>query len=152
VYATGIYLGSGLSFLLGGIAVRYAATQEIWTLPLVGAMHSWQLIFFIVGLPGLLLVPLLLTVQEPRAGRAREGAAARSDAARVHIHREAPAGILAAQHRIRIVSACLLFVCCVDPGILPAAFSLGLRDDRHRLRLDRCGVWLPGDCRRGVDR
>ena len=76
VYAMGIYLGSGLSFLLGGIAVRYAATQETWTLPLVGAMRPWQLIFFIVGLPGLLLVPLLLTVREPRAGRAQAGAAA----------------------------------------------------------------------------
>jgi MFS family permease len=58
VYSMGIYIGSGLSFLLGGIAVRYATTQEMWTLPIVGAMRPWQLIFFIVGLPGLLLVPL----------------------------------------------------------------------------------------------
>jgi len=76
VYSMGIYIGSGLSFLLGGIAVRYAATQEMWTLPIVGAIRPWQLIFFIVGLPGLLLVPLLFTVREPEARRATAGAAA----------------------------------------------------------------------------
>ena len=76
VYSMGIYIGSGLSFLMGGIAVRYAATQEMWTLPIVGAMRPWQLIFFLVGLPGLLLVPLLFTVREPEARRARAGAAA----------------------------------------------------------------------------
>jgi MFS family permease len=75
VYSMGIYIGSGLSFLLGGIAVRYAATQETWTLPLVGTMHPWQLIFIIVGLPGLLLAPLLLTVREPEARLARAGVA-----------------------------------------------------------------------------
>jgi MFS family permease len=69
VYSMGIYIGSGLSFLLGGIAVRYAAKQETWTLPLVGATRPWQLIFFLVGLPGLLLVPLLLTIREPEARR-----------------------------------------------------------------------------------
>ncbi len=76
VYAMGIYIGSGLSFLLGGVAVRYAATQEMWTLPIVGVMRPWQLIFFIVGLPGLLLAPLLFTIREPEAGRVRAGAAA----------------------------------------------------------------------------
>jgi MFS family permease len=76
VYAMGIYIGSGLSFLLGGIAVRYATTQEMWTLPIVGVMRPWQLIFFIVGLPGLLLVPLLFTIREPGTSRARAGAAA----------------------------------------------------------------------------
>jgi MFS family permease len=76
VYAMGIYIGSGLSFLLGGIAVRYAATQEMWTLPFVGVMRPWQLIFFIVGLPGLLLAPLLFTVREPETGRVRARAAA----------------------------------------------------------------------------
>lgn len=70
VYSMGIYIGSGMSFLLGGIAVRYAAKQEMWALPLVGATRPWQLIFFLVGLPGLLLVPLLLTIREPEARRA----------------------------------------------------------------------------------
>jgi MFS family permease len=75
VYSMGIYIGSGLSFLLGGIAVRYAAKQEMWTLPLIGATRPWQLIFFLVGLPGLLLAPLLFTIREPEVRRATARAA-----------------------------------------------------------------------------
>ena len=69
VYSMGIYVGSGLSFLLGGLVVRYASTQAMWTLPLVGAIHPWQLIFFVVGLPGIALAPLLYTEREPAAQR-----------------------------------------------------------------------------------
>lgn len=65
VYSMGIYIGSGLSYLLGGLVVRYASARAMWSLPLVGEIRPWQLIFFVVGLPGFLLVPLLLTVREP---------------------------------------------------------------------------------------
>ena len=71
VYSMGIYVGSGLSFLLGGLAVRYASAQEMWNFPLVGRIHPWQLIFLVVGIPGIVLAPLLLTVREPAAKRAR---------------------------------------------------------------------------------
>jgi MFS family permease len=69
VYSMGIWIGSGLSYLVGGIVVRYASEREEWVLPLVGAIHPWQMIFFLVGLPGLLLVPLLFAVREPAARR-----------------------------------------------------------------------------------
>jgi len=71
VYAMGIYVGSGLSYLLGGLVVRFASTREMWTLPVVGAIHPWQLIFFAVGLPGIALAPLLMTVREPAERRAK---------------------------------------------------------------------------------
>ena len=71
VYSMGIYIGSGLSFLLGGLVVRYASTHANWTLPLVGVVRSWQLIFLALGLPGLAVVPLLFTVREPAERRAR---------------------------------------------------------------------------------
>jgi len=70
VYSMGIYVGSGLSFLVGGLVVRFASTKEMWTLPVAGAIHPWQLIFFAVGLPGLALAPLLWTVREPAVRRA----------------------------------------------------------------------------------
>jgi MFS family permease len=70
VYSMGIYVGSGLSFLLGGLVVRYASAQATWTLPLTGAIRPWQLIFFVVGLPGVALAPLLFTVREPAGHRA----------------------------------------------------------------------------------
>jgi len=65
VYSMGIYIGSGLSFLLGGIVVRFASAKQMWMLPLVGAVRPWQLIFLAVGLPGLVATLLLLTVNEP---------------------------------------------------------------------------------------
>ncbi len=75
VYATGIYVGLGFSYVLGGIVAGWAETQPPWNLPLVGSTQPWQLIFFIIGLPGILLVPLLFTIREPRARRARAAAA-----------------------------------------------------------------------------
>jgi MFS family permease len=72
VYSMGIYLGSGLAYLLGGLVVAYGSTQATWNLPLLGAVRPWQLIFLLVGLPGVALTPLLLTIREPAAhGAAR---------------------------------------------------------------------------------
>ncbi len=65
VYSMGIYLGSGLALLLGGFVAELAEKQRIWELPLVGEVYSWQMVFFMVGLPGLLIALLLLTVKEP---------------------------------------------------------------------------------------
>jgi MFS family permease len=65
VYSMGIYIGSGLAFLLGGAVVGYASGQDKWMLPLVGETRPWQVIFFIVGLPGVLLAALMFTIREP---------------------------------------------------------------------------------------
>jgi MFS family permease len=65
VYSMGIYIGSGLAFLLGGFIMQLAAGTDSTSLPWVGAVRSWQLVFLVVGLPGLLVSLLLLTVREP---------------------------------------------------------------------------------------
>jgi len=65
VYALGVYLGNGLALLLGGLSVHLAGVREVWTLPLVGTIFPWQMVFFIVGIPGLLVALLMLTVREP---------------------------------------------------------------------------------------
>jgi len=65
VYSMGIYIGSGLSFLLGGIVVRFASAKDLWMLPVVGGVRPWQVIFLAVGIPGMLATLLLLTVKEP---------------------------------------------------------------------------------------
>ena len=69
VYSMGIYVGSGMAFLLGGLVVAYASTQAMWTIPLLGAVHPWQIIFLLVGLPGIAVAPLLFTVHEPALQR-----------------------------------------------------------------------------------
>jgi MFS family permease len=70
VYSAGIYLGGGLAMVIGGLVIKLVSGPETWTLPIVGAVHPWQTVFLVVGLPGLLIALLFLTVREP----ARRGA------------------------------------------------------------------------------
>ena len=53
VYSMGIYIGSGLAFILGGFITLLVAGRESTVLPGFGPVRSWQLVFFVVGLPGL---------------------------------------------------------------------------------------------------
>ena len=71
VYSMAFYIGSGIAFLLGGLVVGFASVKSGWSLPVVGAVRPWQLIFFIVGLPGAVLALLLYTVREPTRKGAR---------------------------------------------------------------------------------
>jgi MFS family permease len=66
VYSMGIYIGSGLAFIIGGTVAGYAAKQDLWQLPVVGATRPWQVVFFMVGLPGVLLALLMFTIREPK--------------------------------------------------------------------------------------
>jgi MFS family permease len=65
VYNMGIYLGSGLSILIGA-ALRTMIGKENVILPLIGEVFSWQMIFFYIGFPGILLVFLVQTIKEPK--------------------------------------------------------------------------------------
>jgi len=65
VYATGIFLGSGLAYFIGGWIVGLVSAQEQWTIPIVGSIHPWQTVFLLVGAPGLLVAALMWTVREP---------------------------------------------------------------------------------------
>ena len=51
VFSMGIFFGSGLALILGGL--------------IVGAVGSWRITFLIVGLPGLLMALVALTIREP---------------------------------------------------------------------------------------
>ncbi|MEE2777353.1 MAG: MFS transporter [Acidobacteriota bacterium] len=66
VYSTGIYIGTGLALLMGGAVIVYAKTGTAWNLPIFGTIDPWQQVFVIVGLAGVLVVPLLYTFPEPR--------------------------------------------------------------------------------------
>jgi MFS family permease len=65
VYSTGIYIGAGLALIVGAQVVGVASGDDLYNLPIVGDTRPWQVVFFAVGLPGLLLTGLLLTVKEP---------------------------------------------------------------------------------------
>ena len=68
VYQTGLYIRSGLGLGIGGLVV------ERWDRAWSGAgapfgLHGWQVAFFVVGLPGLVLAPLVARLREPVRGR-----------------------------------------------------------------------------------
>ncbi|MBU3059561.1 spinster family MFS transporter [Pseudomonas indica] len=65
VYSMGVYLGSGIAFLLGGLVIRFASAQGDVVLPLLGEVRPWQLIFIVLGAAGVLFTLLLLAVREP---------------------------------------------------------------------------------------
>jgi MFS family permease len=64
-YSMGVFFGGGLAFILGGYVVQLTSGAGEVILPLVGSIRPWQLTFFIVGLPGLLIVLLMTTIREP---------------------------------------------------------------------------------------
>lgn len=69
VYSLGIFLGSGAAYFIGGWVVGLLSVGGFWTVPVIGAIHPWQSVFLAVGLPGLAVAALMLTIREPR----REG-------------------------------------------------------------------------------
>lgn len=66
VLMLGAPLGSGLAFIIGGLVADYAQSVGTVTLPILGTIRSWQLVFLITGLPGIpLALWVLATVREP---------------------------------------------------------------------------------------
>lgn len=91
VYSVGLPVGSGLALLIGGWVVGMVADLPPVTLPVLGTLHSWQLTFLLVGLPGLLIALLVMLMREPpRRGRLSDVAAASTSAPG-----ELPVGLLA---------------------------------------------------------
>ena len=66
-YAMGIYFGSGVASIIVGYIIDIASKADSITLPIIGELHPWQLTFFMVGIPGLIVVAIMmLTVKEPQ--------------------------------------------------------------------------------------
>lgn len=65
VYSTGVFLGAGLAFIIGGLVVKMVTVAQTVSLPLFGEMRPWQATFILVGLPGVLIGLLVLTFPEP---------------------------------------------------------------------------------------
>lgn len=66
VYSIGAFVGGGMAFLIGGYVIDLLKTVDSVAVPW-GTMKPWQLTFFVVGLPGLLVALLiLLTVRDPQ--------------------------------------------------------------------------------------
>jgi MFS family permease len=76
VFGSGVNVGAGLAFLIGGAVVGMTSKLGAVSTPF-GLLHPWQLVFLYVGLPGMIVALLALTIHEPRHGaRTAEPAAA----------------------------------------------------------------------------
>jgi MFS family permease len=49
---SGVFIGSGLAYLIGGTVIEAVSNLEPWHLPLLGEIRDWQRVFILVGLPG----------------------------------------------------------------------------------------------------
>jgi MFS family permease len=66
VYSIGSFIGVGLAFLIGGFVISLVSDLESVAIPVFGEVRPWQLTFFIVGLPGILISLLFwFTVKDP---------------------------------------------------------------------------------------
>ncbi|MEH6552051.1 MAG: MFS transporter [Pseudomonadales bacterium] len=78
VFTLGITIGSGTSYMIGGSVYDYLEANPIGTITGIEwlvSISAWQATFIAVGLPGLIVVLMLLAIKEPqRQGRsARRG-------------------------------------------------------------------------------
>jgi MFS family permease len=79
VYNMGIAIGSGIASLTAGLVIVTVSHVSHYTLPILGQVRGWQLVFIITGMPGVLLPLLLLTVREPaRRGLLKSAGQART--------------------------------------------------------------------------
>lgn len=64
-YTAALSLGAGVASLVSAGVLTWAKSVPQITLPLVGDVAAWQFTFILVGLPGLLIAALMLTIREP---------------------------------------------------------------------------------------
>jgi MFS family permease len=69
VFTSGVFIGAGLAYLIGGLLVGALEGAEPWVIPAVGQVRPWQRVFIVLGLAGLALTFLVLTIREPARGR-----------------------------------------------------------------------------------
>ena len=67
IYLLGPYLGAGIAMIFGAQVLDWTSQMDSnFILPLVGEVAPWQLTFIAVGLPGILVACLFLTIREPK--------------------------------------------------------------------------------------
>jgi MFS family permease len=65
VYMMGPYLGGGFALIFGGLLLGRIGQWDLAGIPLLGSLAPWQLVFVLVGLPGVVIAVLLRFVKEP---------------------------------------------------------------------------------------
>ncbi len=67
------FIGQGLANIAGGPLIDYLEATPNYVLPVLGEVYSWQMVFIVVGAPGLLIALAMWGLREPgRRGKLRE--------------------------------------------------------------------------------
>jgi len=130
-YSMGIYVGSGLAMIVGGSVVQSLSHRPELALPLLGTIASWRATFLIVGLPGLFIALLTLTIREPQRRallRASDGSITRP-----------PLRVVWQQLRLRIGSFLGISLAMVFQALCGYAFLAW-----GPAFLERTYAWTPG--------
>lgn len=86
IYSLGITLGGGLAYILGSAIYEYFAHQGGVSLPWLGSMNAWQMTFFTVGAPGIVVVLMLMLLKEPARKVHASGAEPDTSLTQVGLH------------------------------------------------------------------
>lgn len=71
IFTLGAFIGSALSFAIGGAMLSHFKRGATVDLPLVGALVPWQAVLLLASLPGIPLAMLIFLVREPRRSHGR---------------------------------------------------------------------------------
>jgi len=96
LYQMGIYAGGALALVLGGLIATHFPPAATIVVPVIGTIKGWQVVFLLLGVPGLLLSGALLMISEPSRKGTTEAVASvplRTFFAQVGAHWQAYAGI-----------------------------------------------------------
>ena len=65
IYSIGLPLGSGIALLLGGAVISAIGRMGRIALPYFGVFAPWRLSFLLIGVAGIAVTAIMLTVREP---------------------------------------------------------------------------------------
>ncbi len=106
VFSLGITLGGGLAYIAGSAVHSFFVTHGVPDISLLSDVRPWQMTFFIVGAPGLIIVLLLLLMKEParREIGSTAGQPALADVmAQLRSHRRAYLGLMGSMSLLAIL-------------------------------------------------
>ena len=66
LYSSALSIASATAFYLGGQILTWANTTDTSSMFLIGGLKPWQIVFVVVGAPGVLLSFFMLLVKEPK--------------------------------------------------------------------------------------
>ena len=121
VYTTALTLGAGLASLIGGAVLVWAKTTQSIDIPLIGVVAPWQMAFFAVGLPGVLLAFVFFGIREP----ARRAAAAQDTDLKGNSIGDALSYVArrAGTYGAFVSLVCVMTIIAYSQGFLPATFE-----------------------------